>query len=370
MMLKNQKPKLLHITSSLKIGGAERVLVDLIEALRNDYEHEVIFFNDGPHRAILEGWGICCRQVQGAVRLYDPLFWFRLIRSIKKARPDCIHSLLWGANWASRLLGPFFSVPVVNGLHNYLDGYGRLRRTLDAWLLNRADCFVAVSGGVAASYNRVYKGIAAYKVCIIEDGIKVPNNNNQSNVLRVSLQIPENAYVIGTVGRFEPEKNQMLLVQAFSLLAKENSTAFLVLVGYGSLETLLREQVVLFGLEKRVLFVVGKQADDYYGLFDCFVLSSPSEGLSLALLEAMVRSIPCIVANNESSHPALVHEQNGLLVASYDAFSLSKALSRLMHDKSAACSMGFAAKKTVLARYTVDRMARSYRDLFNRCMQK
>jgi glycosyltransferase involved in cell wall biosynthesis len=100
------------------------------------------------------------------------------------------------------------------------------------------------------------------------------------------------------------------------------------------------------------------------------VLSSPSEGLSLALLEAMVRSIPCVVTNNEAHHPALVNEQNGLVVSNYDEFSLGKALLQVLHDKNAACSMGIEAKKTVLARYTVERMARSYRDLFNHCIEK
>jgi glycosyltransferase involved in cell wall biosynthesis len=182
--------------------------------------------------------------------------------------------------------------------------------------------------------------------------------------------------VIGTVGRFEPEKNQRLLVAAFSQLV--NSTRergadqelSLLLVGYGSLEGALREQVAFLGLEKQVVFIVGKQADDYYSLFDCFVLSSPSEGLSLALLEAMVRSIPCVVTNNEAHHPALVNGHNGLVVATYDELSLSNTLLEVLHDKKAACRMGIEAKKTVLEHYTVERMARSYRDLFNHCIEK
>jgi glycosyltransferase involved in cell wall biosynthesis len=266
-------------------------------------------------------------------------------------------------------------VPVVSGLHNYLDGYGTIRRVLDS-LAFRPDSFVAVSDGVAASYERVYKKLAPAKVCVIEDGIKVPTNDSQLAISRGSLYIPESAYVIGTVGRFEPEKNQRLLVAAFSQLvnstrARGNDQELsLLLVGYGSLEGALREQVTSFGLEKQVVFIIGQQADDYYSLFDCFVLSSPSEGLSLALLEAMVRSIPCVVTNNEAHHPALVNEQNGLVVSNYDEFSLGNALLEVLSDKKAACRMGIEAKKTVLARYTVERMARSYRDLFNHCIEK
>jgi len=357
------------------MGGAERVLVDLIEALKDDYEHEVIFFHEGSHKATLERLGVPCRRVTGLVCLYDPLFWLRFVRAIRQAQSDCIHSLLWGANWASCLVGPLLHVPVVSGLHNYLDGYGKVRRVLDR-LVFRPNCFVAVSSGVAESYGRVYKSVKPAKVCVIDDGINVPPNESRSRISRDSLSIPEEASVIGTVGRFEPEKNQQLLVSAFSQFVTHSRERgftrelFLVMVGYGSLESALREQVVLLGLEKQVLFVVGQQADDYYALFDCFVLTSPSEGLSLALLEAMVRSIPCVVTNNEAHHPALTSGQNGVVVATYDEIALSTALLEVLCDKKAACRMGSEAKKTVLEHYTVDRMARSYRDLFNSCMKK
>lgn len=349
------------------MGGAERVLVDLIEALRNDYEHEVIFFHDGPHKATLESLGIPYRQVTGLVCLYDPLFWFRLAWAIKRANPDCIHSLLWGANWASRLLGPFFRIPVINALHNNVEGYSRIRRFLDNCTLRRARCFVAVSEGVQVSHQGVYPLLTVGKVQIIPNGVVV---KEYASVDRTLLGLSLDHVVIGYVGRFEPEKNPALLVRAFSEVAKADSSVRLVLVGYGSQEVFLRDLVVQLNMQDRVVFVIGQSAGPYYKLFDCFVLSSPREGLSIALLEAMGNGLPCVVTCSEQNHPVLIHDQNGVIVSTYNASSLSKALMQVIHDKEVSLRMGNEARKTVLERYTIDRMARSYRDLFNRCLEK
>lgn len=355
------------------MGGAERVLVDLIEALHGDYEHEVVFFHNGPHKLTLARMGIPCHQVTGLICLYDPVFWFRLTRVIKQARPTCIHSLLWGANWASRLLGPFFRVPVVNALHNNVEGYSRVRRFLDGCTQARADCFVAVSEGVQVSHQRIYPLLTTPRVMIIPNGVTVRESvtvGSGSAIDRILLGLDVEQFVFGYVGRFEPEKNPALLVRAFALLAATEFHVRLVLVGYGSQEVVLRDLVDQLSIRDRVVFVIGQPAASYYRLFDCFALSSPREGLSIALLEAMGNGLPCVVTCSDNSHPALVHGHNGLVVSSYDELSLSNALLEVLHDKKAACRMGIEAKKTVLAHYTVERMARSYRDLFNSYMKK
>ena len=355
------------------MGGAERVLVDLVEALHDDYEHEVIFFHDGPHRATLEHLGIPCRQVTGLVCLYDPVFWLRLIRAIRQAKPDCLHSLLWGANWASRLVAPFFRVPVINALHNNVEGYSRVRRFLDVATLARADRFIAVSGGVQESHQRIYPLLTTGRVLVIPNGVAVGESSTVASagfLFRSLLGLGSEHFVVGYVGRFEPEKNPALLVRAFALLALAETHARLVLVGYGSQERALRDLVGQLNISDRVVFVIGQPAASYYRLFDCFALSSPREGLSIALLEAMGNGLPSVVTCSEKEHPALVHGHNGLVVTTYDELSLGKALLQVLRDKNASCSMGIEAKKTVLARYTVERMARSYRDLFNSCMEK
>src|SRR5579859_5390998 len=100
-----KRKKVVHLISSLKIGGAESLLYDLIVGLGNqDYEHHVIYFHHGPHVARLEQLGVSTYQVRGIITLYDPIFFWRLARLIKKLKPDVIHSALWAANFAGRII--------------------------------------------------------------------------------------------------------------------------------------------------------------------------------------------------------------------------------------------------------------------------
>ena len=96
-----QKIKLLHITSSLKMGGAEAVLCDLISSMDpNTFEHCVIYIHDGMHRECLIKLGVPHYQLQGAISLFDPIFFINLMHLIKKINPDLIHSMLWAGNIA------------------------------------------------------------------------------------------------------------------------------------------------------------------------------------------------------------------------------------------------------------------------------
>jgi glycosyltransferase involved in cell wall biosynthesis len=277
--------------------------------------------------------------------------------------------MLWGANWVSRVLGKLFGIPVVNGMHNTFDGYGRLRRLFDRSTLAWADYSVAVSDMVKGSYKRIYPALRDNRMVVIENGVSLQCGVVQT-VSRTELGIPVNSLVIGTVGRFEPEKNQELLVRAFAIVAEQLPQAHLVLVGYGSQEMLLRCLVGQLGLSDRVCFVIGKPAGAYYPVFDCFVLSSPREGLALALLEAMMHEIPCVVANLDGYHSALTNRCTGVLADSYDERSLANAIIELISEPAAARRMGSAGKKLVEKHYTVARMAASYHALFDQCIEK
>jgi len=110
-----KKIKLLHITSSLKMGGAESLLCDLIKNMDHEmFEHHVIYFHDGPHSVCLKELGIPIYQIKGLISLYDPLFCTRLYKLVKKIKPDCIHTLLWVANVSGRIIARLLKIPIAS----------------------------------------------------------------------------------------------------------------------------------------------------------------------------------------------------------------------------------------------------------------
>jgi len=111
---------------------------------------------------------------------------------------------------------------------------------------------------------------------------------------RLEHEIPEDAFVIGTVARFELQKNIGCLLTAFSLLPKEEN-AYLLLVGDGSERRALEKKALALGISDRVRFV-GESEEPwaYYSAMDLFALPSLYEGLPVVGIEAQANGLPCL----------------------------------------------------------------------------
>jgi len=361
----SKKIKLLHITSSLKIGGAEAVLCDIVRKLGHDkFEHHVIYFHDGPNVERMTGIGARLYHVKGFVCLYDPLFFTRLFFLIKRLKPDVIHSLLWSANVSSRVVAKMLRIPNISAYHLDIYNDGMLRNTIDRATRKMSDCVVAVSNDVATSLG----GAHTYKKkFVIKNGIDfnyLHSSASKDCITRKDLGLSSDLFVIGSVGRLHPQKNFPLLLKSFAQVSKVRKNVRLMIVGVGALEKELRDFASHLGIAHNVMFVIGKKASTYYQVFDCFVQSSIKEGLSIALLEAMSFGLPCIVTKGKAPHPVVVHEKNGLIAESQDMQALCDSILRVVDSRVLSDSLGVSAKKHVLEQFSVDGMVAQYKNLF------
>lgn len=113
--------------------------------------------------------------------------------------------------------------------------------------------------------------------------------------LRAQMGIPQDAYVLGHVGRFMYQKNHRMLLAIFAELLKRRPDALLLLVGEGELEASLRARVKETGLADRVIFAgVRRDADKLYSAMDAFCLPSFYEGMPLVAWEAQANGLPCV----------------------------------------------------------------------------
>lgn len=367
-----RKKVLVHVISNLGVGGAETVLYQLLRRLSSDeFEHKVIYFYEGPFVQKIKELGVPVYQVQGLVCVYDPIFFYRFFSLVHRLRPDCLHTVLWAANLLGRLAAWLFTLPLVQGLHNNQDQNGPIRTFIDRLSPGASGPVVAVSEGVSKSVLTYAPWIDRKKLCVIKNGIdvtEIKKSNNFEQATRQELGLTEDHFVIGTVGRFEPVKNYSLLLSAFAVMYDRHRKERLVLVGQGSQEQFLRRRAYHLGVEKQVVFVTGQPGYRYYPLFDCFVMSSHKEGLSMALLEAMSFGLPCVVTTTEGDHDVLVHEKNGLLVQAGSPRLLADALVRLVEDPELALRLGQSAKITVESSFTLESMVAGYSDLYKKAM--
>lgn len=335
--------KLVHFVSSLEQGGAQAVLYQLIDQLQ-EYDHYVIYIHDGPYKARFGKMGIPVDHVS----FYNP---FKLIALLQAIRPDCLHTSLWAANWLGRIAAWWLKIPCVSSLHNHKQLNGYVRNAIDR-LAPSARRMVAVS-------REVHKSFGYANSSVIQNGV---GNFVGMPKTKQDLGLHENHFVIGSVGRFHPDKQYDLLIHTFALLALEFDHARLVLMGAGDQENKLRRLVHSLKLDDKVIFIIGESALPYYVLFDCFVLTSISEGISLALLEAMRSGVVPIIANHDTVHPVIEHGKNGFLTR-HDKHAIVQTIKRAMNYELRR-PMQLVAQKTVDERFNQKQMIQSYDQIF------
>ena len=136
---------------------------------------------------------------------------------------------------------------------------------------------------------------------VVNNGIDLDRFKNakpDKKHLKTLLGIPSEAYVIGHVGRFAPQKNHELLVKIFEQVRKENEKAFLLLVGTGALEEQVRQWLKDRNLEKYALILTHRNdVQDLMKIMDVFLFPSLYEGLGIVLIEAQASKLKCVIAN-------------------------------------------------------------------------
>ena len=349
--------KVLHLISSLKVGGAESLLVDLVAELQSmGVENYVIYFHDGPNSEKIRNLKIDCVQVSGLFKMYDPFFLFNLFRTIKKINPDCIHSSLWAANILGTIFAKLLRIPNLSVIHLASNVEGETQNSKLRSLLDRitfwSDKLVTVS-------------YSTHKQLID----KYPDLKNRLNVILNGIRLDSvtpakrdnHNFVIGTVGRFIPRKNHKLLIEAFSELRRDKIE--LHLVGQGPLEVELKNLVESLNLQKYVKFIKTDNARIFYSTFDCFVLPSEQEGLSIALLEAMSAGLPVIVSGVKNlEHDVITHRKDGL-VFNLTKNDLVRALRLIVDDKELRDRLAKNGNLLV-QNYSLDRMTTNYFDIY------
>lgn len=153
---------------------------------------------------------------------------------------------------------------------------------------------------------------------------------------------------IVSVGRLEPQKNQKLLIESFSMLAEELSDYNLVIYGEGSLRKELEAFVESKGLTNRVFLPGAKSGiQNYIKDASLFVLSSDYEGIPNALIEAMAIGLPCVSTDCSpgGARELIVNEKDGFITPCGDAQKLADAIRKMINDKSLARVCGTNAKQ-------------------------
>lgn len=185
---------------------------------------------------------------------------------------------------------------------------------------------------------------------------------------RRRLSLGEGAFVIGTVGRFAPEKNQTVLIESIATLRRKGLDAYLLLVGDGRMRSQLERRAEELGVRRQVMFA-GKMQDVRPALsaMDVFVLPSTHvETFSNAALEAMAMSRPVVLSKIGGAAEMVRDGVDGFtLERAALSTELAPLLARLQGDADLRRSLGASARARVVNEFSVETMVDGYAALIH-----
>jgi len=267
---------------------------------------------------------------------FDPRILSDLVALARRRQTRLLHVHGYAAADFGRLAARLAGAKLV--LHEHfadprMPGYQGLADRLLAPLTDRA---IAVSGSTR-EFLVAERSVPAERVRLIWNGAPLaefaPAGRDRALAVRRELGLPEDAPVVGSIGRLNAQKGHRFLLEAAGRLRARHPGAWTLIVGDGDLMGELRGQAARLGLEDRVVFA-GHRTDvpDVLGALDVFCISSLYEGTPLALFEAMAAGRPIVSTAVDGCREILEDGSNGLLVPPGDAEGLAGALDRVLAD--------------------------------------
>ncbi|MDQ2982480.1 MAG: glycosyltransferase [Actinomycetota bacterium] len=356
--------RVVQVVPTLYTGGLERITVRLSIGLDPLVQRVVIATAGGePFEEVVRAAGIPIARIPRPLRSPRKLIaaaW-SLARVLRHERAHVIHAHnpTAGATAAiARSLARVPSVAIVTTFHGVNPHeLGRASRALTL----ASDFVVGVSPTVTRELREI--GISEQESRTVFNAVHLERARSPQEV-REEFGL-EDAELVATVGRYVDEKNYPLLLEALAVLAERRPKLRALLVGVGPLEDDLRRQVRERGLG-HVALVTGRRMDahDIIAAADVFVLTSRTEAMPLALLEAMALGRAVVSTNVGGIKDAISDGQTGLLVPPADAPALAAALGRVLDDRALRRRLGEHAQRFVREHATEQAMVDRYIDIY------
>lgn len=376
----DDRPLVMHIVYRFDTGGLENGIVNLINHMPTGaYRHAVLALTevtDFRHRIRHEGIPTLALNKPPGHGLWQYPKLFRLFRQL---RPAVVHTRNLAALEA---VVPAWAAGVPVRIHSE---HGREGRDLGAGA-TRYDHVRKLYRPFVSHYIALSKDLETY----LSRAVSVPAGQLSQFYNGVDVEkfrpvpgprptiagcpfSPENHWIMGTVGRLQPVKDQATLARAFvravTLAPELKDRLRLAIVGEGPLRTEVMD-ILNSGGVAGMSWLPGERHDipEILRGLHCFALPSQSEGISNVLLEAMASGLP-VLATAVGGNPELVDAgRTGELVPPSDPEAMAQVLVRLVRDPGYSAALGRAARADIETRFSMPTMVGSYQGLYDRLL--
>lgn len=335
MLTDKERQHIVHIIPTLRFGGAEKIVIDVCNALVQDNQQATIitFCADVPQKERLDA------RVNHVVVEKKGKLSLGLVSGIrsvlKEIQPDIVHTHLFGADVWGRIAAKQLALPVITTEHNINVQENRVKDWIRFFLRNKSDRYIAVSYLVQEYLRKKCK--VTKPIDVIYPGISL---QEFSQVVPVQATIPISILMIG---RLVQQKGFDIGLEALALVQGEWRC---LIVGDGPEKQALQKRAVRLGIESRITFrPPTTNVATVFAQADIVLMPSRWEGFGMIAIEAMAAG-RTVAATDTGALPELIdHGVSGVLVKTGDSKALAQAVQELIQTPTRIQDIGLQAKK-------------------------
>lgn len=362
--------KILFFLESLRSGGKERRLLELISFLKENTNYEICVVITEPdiHYQYVFDLGIPIIIMKRLLLRKDPSIFFRFFYICLKYKPNIIHS------WAG--MTTFYSIPtslllkipiITNEITDatpaeYKKSYSKL-----IWKIN--------SLFVKRIISNSYAGLNAYNVTgkkglVIHNGIRMERFQNLSSEETLKRQLNINKkYIVAMVASFEYNKDFRSFIKLARKMSElRNDITFLAIGGGTDLEV-LKNEVSINGPSSLLFTGRLKSVEPIISICDIGILltnkSTHGEGIPNSVMEFMALRKPVIATNAGGTNELIIHNVSGFLVDNNDPEPITKMINFLLENGNRSHEMGEEGYKTITEKFPLKKMGVSFLKVYN-----
>ncbi|MBI5925592.1 MAG: glycosyltransferase [Aquabacterium sp.] len=364
-------PSVLHVVDSLERGGLERLVNDLAIAQHQAGWNVAVFsINDTQgYRQCLEDAGVpvIVGHKQGTLDMQV----LKLLRHTLKStgiRTVHAHNFVPSYYAAIALIGLRPKVAQVVTCHDMGTRLNNRRlRALFKWSVGRSQRIAMVGRQVFERF--VSTGIVpASKACTVLNAVPIDHfviTPDKRSWARQALGLASQDLVVGCVGRLVELKNHATLIKLWPDVLRARPDARLVLIGDGPLRDTLQKLAFELGVADHIVFAgLRENVAQLLPALDIFALPSLTEGVSIALLEAMATGLPSLASKVGGNIEVIEHGQTGLLFDLQEGQALRQALMALVGDEALRAQLARQARTWTQTNASLNVLTTRYASLY------